>query len=177
MRTLALLVALVVPAAVHAVGPTASFTLPVENTTPSTFGSLPYPDDLYFDQGRPGDGDGTLLNAGASIGLGTDVIRTNTKSVEDALDLLDGFGTTSAVYFFFSGPIDTASLPASPVLAPALGDGVFCAEAATATPVPIALRFDVDTRIPNVLAVLPLPGHPLKAKTTYACVVRRSVTG
>ncbi len=177
MRHASVLLALCLARTAAAVGPTVTFTLPVENTTPSVFGSLPYPCDLYFDQGRPGDGDGTLLNAGASIGLGTDVIRTNTKSVEDALDLLDGFGTTSAVYFFFSGPIDTASLPASPVLAPALGDGVFCAEAATATPVPIALRFDVDTRIPNVLAVLPLPGHPLKAKTTYACVVRRSVTG
>src|SRR6266581_564154 len=178
MRHASVLLALCLArAATAAVGPTVTFTLPAENTTPSVFGSLPYPCDLYFDQGRPGDGDGTLFNAGASIGLGTDVIRTNTKSVEDALDLLDGFGTTSAVYFFFSGPIDTASLPASPVLAPALGDGVFCAEAATATPVPIALRFDVDTRIPNVLAVLPLPGHPLKAKTTYACVVRRSVTG
>src|SRR6266581_3077551 len=178
MRHASVLLALCLArAATAAVGPTVAFTLPVENTTPSVFVSLPYPCDLYFDQGRPGDGDGTLFNAGASIGLGTDVIRTNTKSVEDALDLLDGFGTTSAVYFFFSGPIDTASLPASPVLAPALGDGVFCAEAATATPVPIALRFDVDTRIPNALAVLPLPGHPLKAKTTYACVVRRSVTG
>jgi len=177
MRHASVLLVLCLARAAAAVGPTVTFTLPVENTTPSVFGSLPYPCDLYFDQGRPGDGDGTLLNAGASIGLGTDVIRTNTKSVEDALDLLDGFGTTSAVYFFFSGPIDTASLPASPVLAPALGDGVFCAEAATATPVPIALRFDVDTRIPNALAVLPLPGHPLKAKTTYACVVRRSVTG
>src|SRR5206468_4509176 len=92
MRTLALLAVLVLPAAAYAVGPTVSFTLPVENTTPSTFGSLPYPDDLYFDQGRPGDGDGTLLNAGSSIGLGVDVIRTNTASVEEALDLLDGFG-------------------------------------------------------------------------------------
>jgi len=165
------------PALAHAVGPTVAFTLPALHATPSVFGSLPFPCDLYFDGGTPGGGDGTLLDAGASIGLGVDVARANTAAIEDALDLLDGFGTTSAVYFFLSGPLDAASLPASPVLAPALTDAAFCAEAATAAPVPIALKFDVDTRIPNVLGVLPLPGRPLKPKTTYACVVRRAVTG
>jgi hypothetical protein len=180
MRTLAPLVALALalaPAAARAAGPTIAFTLPPADTTPSAFGSLPYPNDLYFDQGQPGDGDGTLLNAGASIGLGAAVITANTGSLEDALDLVDGFGTTSAVYFFLDGPIDTASLPASPVLAPSLSDPVFCADAATATPIPIAIKFDVDTRIPNLLAVLPLAGRPLAPETTYTCVVRRSVTG
>src|ERR1051325_10764841 len=177
MRTLVLLAVLALPLAAHALGPPVTFTLPAEHTTPSTWGSLPFPDDLYFDQGRPADGDGTLLNSGSSIGLGVDVIRTNTASVEDALDLLDGFGTTSAIFFFLSGPLDAGSLPASPVVSPSLSDSVFCVDAATATPVPIALRFDVDTRVPNVLSVLPLPGRPLEAKTTYACVLRTSVTG
>jgi len=152
------------PALAHAVGPTVAFTLPALHATPSAFGSLPFPCDLYFDGGTPGGGDGTLLDAGASIGLGVDVARANTAAIEDALDLLDGFGTTSAVYFFLSGPLDAASLPASPVLAPALTDAAFCAEAATAAPVPIALKFDVDTRIPNVLGVLPLPGRPLNRR-------------
>src|SRR5438552_9011890 len=135
MRTLALLAVFALPLAAHATGPTVTFALPVENTTPSTFGSLPFPDDLYFDQGRPGDGDGTLLNTGSSIGLGVDVVRSNTATVEDAYDLLDGFGTTSAIFFFLSGPLDVGSLPASPVLSPSLSDGVFCADAASATPV------------------------------------------
>jgi hypothetical protein len=180
MRILACALALasvLAPSAARAVGPTIAFTLPATNTTPSTFGSLPYPDDLYFDQGRPGDGDGTLLNTGASIGLSVDVIRTNAPSVEDALDLLDGFGTTSATFFFASGPLDLASLPVSPVLVPSLSNSVFCADIATLTPVPITLRFNVDTRIPNVLSVLPLPGRPLKPKTTYTCVIRTAVTG
>src|SRR5262249_56387035 len=119
---------------------TVTFTLPAENTTPGTFGALPWPDDLYFDQGRPGDGDGTLLNSGASIGLGAAVIEVNTASVEQALDLMDGFGTTTAIYFFFSAPIDPATLPASPRLAPSLADSVFCADATTGTPLPIALN-------------------------------------
>ena len=177
MRIFVVLVLAAVATSAYALGPTVNFTLPVENATPSVWGQLPFPDDLYFDQGQPGDGDGTLLDAGSSIGLGVDVIRTNTASVEDALDLLDGFGTTSAVWFFFSGAVDVASLPASPVLAPTLSDAVFCADTATLTPVPLAIKFDVDTRVPNILALLPLPGRPLQPKTRYVCVVRRSVTG
>src|SRR5437867_372982 len=165
------------PRLARGAGPTVLFTLPAENTTPAVFGSLPFPDDLYFDRGRPADGDGTLLDAGATIGLADRVVTVNAASIEDALDLLDGFGTTTAVYFFLSGPLDPGSLPASPVLGPALTDGVFCADAASATPVPVLLEFGIDSRIPNVLAVLPLPGKPLAPQTTYACVVRRSVTG
>src|SRR5205809_2067046 len=113
-----LVVALVLlPALAHAVGPTVAFTLPALHATPSVLGTLPFPCDLYFDGGTPGGGDGTLLDVGASIGLGTDIVRVNTAAVEDALDLLDGFGTTTAIYFFLSGPLDRASLPASPVLA------------------------------------------------------------
>ncbi len=180
MRTSSLLLSfglVLAPLAAHAVGPTVNFTLPALNATPSTFGSLPFPCDLYFDQGRPGDGDGTLLNSGANIGIGVDVIRTNTASVQQAIDLMDGFGTTSATFFFLSGAIDPGSLPASPVLSPALTDSVFCVDTATLTPVPIAVKANVDTRIPNVLSVLPIPGKPLKGKTSYACVVRRAVTG
>src|SRR5262245_44959520 len=172
----ALALALAAPLRARAAGPVVNFTLPAENTTPATFGALPWPDDLYFDQGRPGDGDGTLLNSGASIGLAADVIRMNTPSVEQALDLMDGFGTTTAIFFFFSGPIDPASLPASPRTAPTLADSVFCADATTGAPVPIGLKWNVDTLIPNVLAVLPLPGKPLDAKTAYTCVVTDAVT-
>ena len=172
---LAVILALAVAPAVLAAGPTVNFTLPVENATPATFGDLPWPDDLYFDQGRPGDGDGTLLDSGASIGLATAVIETNTASIEQALDLLDGFGTTSAIYFFFSGPIDPSTLPPSPRTAPAYSDSVFCADAATGALVPIALKWDLDTRIPNVLGILPVPGKPLAPKTTYACVVTSAV--
>ena len=56
----ALAAALALPLAAHAAGPTVQFTLPAENATPSVFGSLPFPCDLYFDGGKPGDGDGTL---------------------------------------------------------------------------------------------------------------------
>jgi hypothetical protein len=178
MRALALTLALALaPGSALAIGPTATFTLPAADTTPSPFGTLPWPVDLYFDQGQPGDGDGTLLNAGASMGLDPIVYDENAESVEDGLDVSDGFGTTSAIFFFFSGPLDPASLPASPVTSPALTDSVFCVDTATLTPVPIALKPDADTRLPNTLSVLPLPGRPLAAQTRYACVVRTAVTG
>ena len=139
---------LLAAATARAAGPTIAFTLPAENATPSIFGSLPYPNDLYFDQGRPADGDGTLLATGASIGLATDVIRTNTGSVEDALDLVDGFGTTTAAFFFLDGPIDVGSLTPSPRLVPTLADPVFCIDATTATPLPIEVIVGMLLRPP-----------------------------
>jgi len=48
MRHASVLLVLCLARAAAAVGPTVTFTLPVENTTPSVFGSLPYPCDLYF---------------------------------------------------------------------------------------------------------------------------------
>lgn len=177
MRTLVTVAAVLswsvaVPAG--AAGPVVDFTLPALHATPSVFGSLPFPNDLYFDQGQPGAGDGTLLDSGATIGLAPNVIGTNTASVEDALDLLDGFGTTTAIYFFASAPWD--ALPATQFLVPSLADPIFCADAATATPVPILVKANVDTRVPNILAVLPAPGRPLAPKTTYTCVVRTTLT-
>src|SRR5262245_53513317 len=174
MRTLVTALVLGVALSASAAGPTVNFTLPVENTTPGTFGALPWPNDLYFDQGRPTDGDGTLLNLGASIGLGSQVITANTATIEDALDLLDGFGTSSAIYFFFSGPIDPATLPPSPRLAPSYADSVLCADP-TGTLVPIEFKWNADSRIANVLAILPVPGKPLAEKTTYACIVTTGV--
>jgi len=156
-------------------GATIQFTLPALDATPSTFGSLPFPNDLYFDQGQPGDGDGTLLDSGASIGLAAQVIQTNTGSVEQAMDLVDGFGTTSSIYFFFDGPIVTGALPPSPRLTPSFSDSVFCADATTGALVPIAIKPNADSRISNLLAVLPVPGRPLAPKTTYTCVVKSAV--
>jgi hypothetical protein len=172
-RLLAATVLSLVPVSSWALGPSIFFQAPAQNVTPPFFGSLPFPNDLYFDQGRPGDGDGTLLNPGASIGLAANVVTVNTASFEQAFDLLEGFGTTTAVYFFASGPLDPVTVP----LTPSLADPVFCADAATGTPVPILVKRNIDSRIPNVLGVLPAPGRPLAPATTYTCVVRRSVTG
>ena len=162
-----------------AAGPTVSFTVPAQGTMPAVFGSLPFPSDLYFDGGAPANGDGTLLNTGASIGLAADVVRntTYTPTVERGLDVMDGFGVTTGCFFFFTGSIDVSSLPASPRVAPAASDSVFLMDLADGLLVPIELKANVDTRIPNVLAVIPLAGHPLKPQAQYACVVSTAVTG
>jgi hypothetical protein len=175
----AALVALVLAAVPAFAGPTVNFTLPPENTNPTVFGSVPFPSDLYFDQGGPTDGDGTLLNNGANIGIAADVVRnTNyTATVERGLDVMDGFGVTTGCFFFFSGSIDVASLPASPRLAPAVTDSVFMVNLSDKSLEPVELKANVDTRIPNVLAVIPLGGHPLKPQTQYACVLITAVTG
>src|ERR1700752_2462785 len=71
-----------------------NFTLPAENSMPN-FGTVPYPSDLYFDQGEPADGNGTLLNTGANIGLASVVPNANFRpTIERGLDILDGFGVT-----------------------------------------------------------------------------------
>jgi len=166
------------PTPAVAVGPTVRFTLPAENAMPSVFGSLPFPSDLYFDQGGPTDGDGTLLNTGASIGLAANVVRnTNyTAVIERGLDVMDGFGVTTGCFFFFDAPIDPESLPDSPNLSPGASDSVFLMNLTDGSLVPIARKANADTRIANTLSVIPLPGHVLKPQTQYACVLTDDVT-
>jgi len=145
---------------------------------PSPFGSVPFPSDLYFDQGQKGDGDGTLLNSGANIGISAIAFNANfTPAVERGLDTMDGWGVTSGCFFFFTGPISPSSLPASPVLAPSTGDSVFLMNLSDGSLVPIKLVADVDTRLPNTLSVVPIPGNVLDSNTTYACVVTTAVQG
>lgn len=159
-------------------GPAVEFTLPAENAMPSPFGSVPFPSDLYFDQGEKGDGDGTLLNSGADIGITAIAFNTNfTPAVERGLDTMDGWGVTSGCFFFFSAPIDSSSLPVSPVTTPTTSDSLFLMNLSDGGLVPIKLVADVDTRVPNTLSVVPIPGNVLKPNTTYACVVTSGVQG
>src|SRR6186997_3155072 len=53
------------------------FSATAENSMPAPFGSIPFPSDLYFDQGQPGDGDGTLLNNGSNVGFGAILTNPN----------------------------------------------------------------------------------------------------
>lgn len=179
LRAFATAALVLVASAAVAAGPTVSFTLPAENAMPAVFGSVPFPSDLYFDQGGPTDGDGTLLNTGANIGMSADVVRnTNyTPVIERGLDVMDGFGVTTACLFFFSGSIDSTSLPASPNLTPSPTDSVVLMNLTDGSLVPIQLKANVDSRISNVLSVMPVPGHPLQQMTRYACVLNGGAGG
>ncbi len=167
-----------IPQQADASGPTVDFSLPTENEMPAPLGVIPFPSDLYFDQGEKGDGDGTLLNAGSEIGIS--VIATNANfspAIERGLDHLDGWGISTGCHFFFDAPIDVASLPTSPVTSPSPSDSVFMINTADGSLVPVRIKADVDTTIPNVLSVIPIGGSVLANSTTYACVVTTAVTG
>jgi pimeloyl-ACP methyl ester carboxylesterase len=153
------------------------FAVPAENAMPAPFGSVPFPNDLYFDQGQKGDGDGTLLNNGSSIGFS--VVATNANflpAIERGLDTLTGWGVSTGCHIFFDAAIDASSLPSSPVVIPSTSDSVFLMNLSDGTLVPIKVKADVDNSIPNTLAIMPIPGNVMKPNTTYACVVTKSVT-
>src|SRR5215470_9157286 len=89
-------------------------------TTPSDFYALPFPNDLR-------------LRADGTIDL-SDYPRPSAfigNWVDTFAKWSGGFGTNSAIYFRFSGPIDPATLPATP--ADSVGDtaSVYLAELAT----------------------------------------------
>lgn len=141
-------------------------------------------DDHFFDHPWPSDlrreTNGTLRLTGFPN-------RTRTPLIFDYLremtGKLRGFSPTAAAYVRFTGPLDEASLPASPP--------------ATVAPSASVLLVDVDPRSPergqrklaqvvfhepagvlwdaHTLAVAPAHGHPLRPKTTYAVVATRAV--
>ena len=163
------------------------YTEPAAGTMPQ-FGTVPFPNNLYYDGGAPGAGDGTLVNKDPgnpnggyeAFGLETSVLMLQDRAIMAGLDRLDGFGVTTPVWFFFDGDIDESTLPGTPVVSngrvqtsPSAADSVFLVEVGSspAAFVPAKFRFDIDTRIPNVLAVVPLEGEVLKPNTDYAAVI------
>jgi dienelactone hydrolase len=139
------------------------------STTPADFYELPFPNDLRL---KP---DGTMdlsdyPRPNEFLGNYFDIFAANTR----------GFGTNSAIYFRFSGPIDPATLPATPEDSLADGASVYLAEVATGAKVPLRFRFETaaqSTIGPNWLACLPFPGFPLKPATKYIAVVTSRVKG
>jgi hypothetical protein len=94
----------------------------------------------------------------------------------------DGFGLSSAIYFSLTGAVDPSSLP-DIHSSTALDAPVFLTSVDEASPDhgrrhPIAVHFAADGGpfgAPNLLALLPVQGIPLRPATTYAAVVRRSL--
>jgi len=94
-----------------------------------------------------------------------------------------GFGTNSAVYLPFDGPLDAAGLPADAAASVAADSSVFLVnvhpgspELDRRTPVWVAFKAEAETYSPaNLLSVLPRPGATLRPGTLYAAVVLDSV--
>lgn len=104
--------------------------------------------------------------------------NTLAKTIIDIAATSQGFGTTTPIWFSLDGAIDTQRFPSvhqsleanSPAFLMALDDGSYH---------PIDVRFLADGGpygSPNLLAMLPVQGIPLRANTVYAAVIRRSLT-
>jgi hypothetical protein len=94
----------------------------------------------------------------------------------------DGFGTTSGIFFSVTGALDPTSLP--DVRASVERDAsVFLISVDARSPdfgtrYPVQVGFEADGGpfgAPNLLAVLPYQGVPLRPGALYAAVVRRTV--
>ena len=93
-----------------------------------------------------------------------------------------GFGTTSAIYFAFTGAIDQAALP-DPADSLLPESGVFLVDIDPGSPardqrIPVQLSFKeaAETYTPaHVLVVLPRPGFVLRANTWYAAVLTERI--
>jgi dienelactone hydrolase len=141
--------------------------------TTDDFYALPYPNDLRR------NADGTLaLDHHPSSGPLIDTYLS-VFAAESG-----GFGTNSAVYFRFSGALDVSSFPASPDAARDEGASIYLVDidpdsAHLGDRWPLRFRFEPKGGRyigANWLAVLPYPGFPLRASTTYAVVVTKRVT-
>ena len=134
------------------------------------FGVMPFPDDLYLEDGHVEIGE----LPGEAIGF-ADYANTARAAFRE----LDGFGATTPIYFPVAGAIDPTSLPATPAGSTLEDASVFLVDVDLASPtatalIPVDVRFDP---VRALLVVRPWTGHPLHEGRTYAAVVTRGVRG
>jgi dienelactone hydrolase len=142
---------------------------------PIDFAQVPFPDDLYRATGR--------IEIGAFPAETTQVAGEQAPRPEmvttmrEAFHDLDGFGTSSGVFFRVDGEIDESSLPQTPSESLQMGASVFLIDAETASPdalerVPVEVHWD---RARRLIVVRPWYGHALHEGRTYAAVVTSGV--
>ena len=146
--------------------------LDTDGRTQSGFYALPFPNDLRRDT------DGTISLKGH---------QRSTALIEEYLQVIDdtveGFGSSSPVFFRFAGPIDPGSLPASPEASRDEDASMYLVNIDPGSPhrgerTPLRFRFETRSAREieaNWLAALPYPGFALRPLTTYAAVVTRRV--
>src|SRR5262249_37139515 len=89
-----------------------------------------------------------------------------------------GFGASSGIFFRLSGAIDPTTLPATPLATLDSAASVYVVDLARGARVPVRVRFRADAGRfagPDLLAILPVAGLPLRPHTRYAAVVTRHV--
>ncbi|MEW6267767.1 MAG: hypothetical protein AB1689_00550 [Thermodesulfobacteriota bacterium] len=141
----------------------------------SSFYDMPFPFELRR------DADGTVSLASFPFPVGNALI----DAYHAALERTEGFGINSGVFFKFDGDLLGASLPADPDASRAPGASVFVINVDTSsrkrgerTPLWLEFRSAGDAwRDDHLLAMMPVPGHPLEPDTLYAAVVTDDVLG
>ncbi len=102
--------------------------------------------------------------------------------LKSVLRTADGFGTSSTIFFPLSRPIDPSTLTSVHESITPLAT-VFVMDVEAASPErgqrrPVVARFDVESGpfgVPNVLALLPLQGMPLRPNRLHVAVVTTRV--
>ena len=141
------------------------------------------PETGFFNRPWPAD---VRMTAGGTVDL-TGFPNTDPGSMlEDWVTTIQqntpGFGTNSAVYFSFDGPLDPATLPAEPSATLDSSATAFLVDISggpgRGEMIPLAVRFIPDRfqfTPKNTLVLRPVLGFPLRSSTTYAAVVTRGV--
>ena len=138
---------------------------------PMDLGAVPFPDDLYLDD--------TGHVALGRLPHEDEAIPSDfPDSLRASLAELDGFSTTSPVFFWFpSGSLDPASLPESASATTREDSPVFLVDADDGSPtrfrkVPVLVHYNPEL---GQLALRPYDGHPLVPGRRYAAVVTTGV--
>jgi hypothetical protein len=131
------------------------------------FYRLPYPNDIRKKNGKISISDHPT--PGGDL-VGIDVVK---MYLDRSGDDLDGFGTSSGVYFRFSGPIQFSTVTAS-------GQNASLQWIDLSNDTPRGLQYLWDPNrgryiCHNRLVIRPLAGDPLKAATTYAVILTTAI--
>ena len=134
----------------------------------------PFPSDLRKDAG------GAIVFKGFPNPSGLPLLS---QYITQTGGLLKGFSPAGAVAFRFDGPIDAATLPGDPPASLATDAAVQIIDVDPASPehgmrhlAQVHWQKDEGVYWPsNTLAVLPMLGRPLRAKTRYAAVVTNKI--
>jgi hypothetical protein len=157
-----------------AAAPAAAVEQVFEPSGPS-FYDMPFPFELRR------DADGSVSLAGFPFPPGNALI----ESYRVALERTEGFGINSGVFFKFDGDLMTSTLPADAEASRTPGASVFLIDVdpqsrkrGERTPLWLEFRSAGDAwRDDHLLALMPVPGHPLEPDTLYAAVVTDDVLG
>jgi dienelactone hydrolase len=138
---------------------------------PIDFGAIPFPDDLYLD-------DGGHIALGAIPGEEQAAPESFPDSIRAALSELSGFSTVAPIYFFFAPrSLDPDSLPRTPAESAREDSPVFLVEIDSASPtqfrrIPVRAHWNAEA---GQLALRPDDGHVLVPGRRYAAVVTSAV--